>query len=136
MKLTDLYHPRKDGLYHYWHGVNPRAFLSWVIGWAYLLPGFINAVTPSIIVPEACTDLYHLAFPLGFVVSFLAHWAINLISPPPGLGVVDDLDYYGTFATDEAEALGFAPGYAIEGEDHGMQDDRDKGNGEPSVVKV
>ncbi|TKA41560.1 hypothetical protein B0A54_06448 [Friedmanniomyces endolithicus] len=31
LKLSDLYHPRKDGIYHYWYGVNWRSFASWAI---------------------------------------------------------------------------------------------------------
>ncbi|KAF2170170.1 hypothetical protein M409DRAFT_19776 [Zasmidium cellare ATCC 36951] len=70
VKLSDLYHPGKDGLYYYWHGVNWRSYVAWVVGWSYLLPGFAHAVTPHVKVPEACTNLYYLAFPLGFAVSF------------------------------------------------------------------
>jgi nucleobase:cation symporter-1, NCS1 family len=116
VKLSDLYHARKDGVYHYWHGINWRSFTSWVVGWAYLIPGFAHAVTPSVVVPEACTDLYYLAFPLGFVVSFLAHWAINTVFPPRGLGEKDDVDYYGTFTADEAVKLDVAIQEAIVGE--------------------
>jgi nucleobase:cation symporter-1, NCS1 family len=115
VKLSDLYHSRKDGLYHYWHGINWRSFASWIFGWAYLTPGFAHAVTPSVAVPEACTDLYYLAFPLGFTVSFLAHWAINLAFPPRGLGEKDDVDYYGTFTAEEATRLDVAPSDRIDG---------------------
>lgn len=121
IKLTDLYHPRKEGFYFYWHGVNWRSFVSWVVGWAYLLPGFAHAVTPRISVPAACTDLYNLAFPLGFVVSFIAHWAINTAFPPPGLGLADDVDYYGTFSPEEAINRGIAPGESLESGPVGLQ---------------
>ena len=33
VKLSDLYHPGKDGLYYYWHGVNWRSYVAWVVGW-------------------------------------------------------------------------------------------------------
>lgn len=117
VKLTDLYHPRKEGLYHYWYGINWRSFLSWVIGWAYLIPGFAHAVTPHVTVPRACTDLYYLAYPLGFTVSFLTHWALNTMAPPPGLGVADDVDVYETFASDEAMRLGIAPSNVLDAEE-------------------
>ncbi|KAK4541945.1 hypothetical protein LTR36_007309 [Oleoguttula mirabilis] len=136
IKLTDLYHPRKDGYYHYWHGINWRSFVSWVVGWGYLIPGFAHAVTPNVTVPEACTNLYDLAFPLGFVISFLTHWAINTAFPPPGLGVADDTDYYGTFTPQEAMRLGVAPSQALDGVDTSVGDDFEKGTGEPRVVKV
>lgn len=115
LKLSDLYHPGKEGIYHYWHGFNWRAFVSWVVGWSYLIPGFANAVTPNAVsVPEACTNLYYLAFPLGFTVSFLVHLIINKLSPPPGLGDMDDVDYYGTFSMEEALKLGVAPSAEVE----------------------
>lgn len=108
IKLSDLYTPRKDGLYHYWHGFNWRSYVAWVIGWSYLLPGFAHAVTPSVTVPKACTNLYDLAFPLGFVVSFLVHWGINTAFPSPGLGEIDEIDHYDTFTAEEANKIGVA----------------------------
>lgn len=135
LKLSDLYHPRKDGIYHYWHGVNWRSFASWAIGWSYLIPGFARAVTPIVIVPEACTDLYYLAFPLGFTVSFLAHWGINSVFPPPGLRDKDEVDYYGTFTPEEALRLGIPPSETFEGvsvEGSGAE----KGSREPKVDSV
>ena len=47
IKLSDLYHPRPDGIYHYWHGINWRSFVSWVVGWAYLIPGFVSTSSRS-----------------------------------------------------------------------------------------
>jgi nucleobase:cation symporter-1, NCS1 family len=118
VKLSDLYHPRADGLYHYWHGINWRSFTSWIVGWSYLIPGFAATVTPEAVqVPEACIHLYYLAFPLGFAVSFVLHWLLNRIWPPEGLGEKDDIDYYGTFTYEEAVRLGVAPNTALEGEE-------------------
>ncbi|KAK4895253.1 hypothetical protein LTR27_006596 [Elasticomyces elasticus] len=115
LKLSALYTPDKGSIYFYWHRINWRSYLAWAIGWSYLIPGFAQAVTPSVVVPEACTNLYYLAFPLGFVVSFLAHWAINTVSPPPGLREKDDIDVYGTFTPEEALRLGIAPAETYDG---------------------
>lgn len=141
IKLTDLYHPHEEGLYHYWHGINWRSFVSWIVGWAYLIPGFAHAVTPGVVVPDACTGLYYLAFPLGFAVSFLTHWAVNAVCPPQGLGVVDEVDYYCTFTSDEAMRLGVAPNQALEAEaveaDTGsFGNNVEKSTKEPEVTKV
>ncbi|KAK8067308.1 hypothetical protein PG997_014055 [Apiospora hydei] len=125
IKLSDLYHPGKGGLYYYWNvstGVNLRAFSSWVIGFSYLIPGFVHNINPAIEVPEACTNLYSLAFPLGFAVSFLVHWGINKIIPPPGLAETDDVDYYSTFTFDEAARLGITPGDVLVGEERATGD--------------
>ncbi|KAI5364199.1 Putative purine-cytosine permease [Septoria linicola] len=117
VRLSDLYHPGKDGIYYFWHGVNWRAFAAWALGWSYLLPGFAHAVTPRVKVPEACTNLYYLAFPLGFAVSFSLHYIFNKVFPPKGLGEADDVDYYGTFTPDEAAKLRVALPETIEGKD-------------------
>jgi NCS1 family nucleobase:cation symporter-1 len=83
-----------------------------------LIPGFAATVTPDAVgVPEACINLYYLAFPLGFTVSFLVHWGINRLWPPVGLGEKDDVDYYGTFTSEEAARLGVVTDSSIEGEE-------------------
>ncbi|PPJ60209.1 hypothetical protein CBER1_08853 [Cercospora berteroae] len=117
VKLSDLYHPRKDGIYYFWHGINCRSFVAWITGWSYLLPGFANAVNPNIVVPEVCTNLYYLAYPLGFVVSFSVHYCLNKAFPPVGLREADDVDYYETFTAEEAARLGVALPEPLDGLD-------------------
>ena len=108
IKLSDLYHGRKDGVYYFWNGINWRSFAAWIVGWSYLLPGFVKAVAPGVAVPDACTNLYYLAFPLGFAVSFVVYSGLNLVCPPDGLGDIDELDDFSTFTAKEAEKLGIA----------------------------
>lgn len=103
-------------------GVNLRAFASWVVGWSYLIPGFVHNINPAIEVPKACTNMYSLAFPLGFTVSFLVHLGINKLVPPPGLAETDDADYYGTFTPDEAVRLGVTPGAVLVGQERASGD--------------
>lgn len=109
VKLSDLYSLRRDGIYQFWRGFNWRAYIAWFIGFSYLLPGFAHAVNENIVVPEACTNLYYLAFPLGFTVSFCLHWLINAVFPPAGLGEKDEIDNFMTFTAEEAAKLGVAP---------------------------
>lgn len=110
LKLSDLYHPRPDGIYYFVKGFNPRSFVAWVLGFATQLPGFSANVTPDRVqVGQAWNELFYLAFPLGFAISFSVHYVINYIWPPAGLGVVDETDYFGTFEPDEALRLGVAP---------------------------
>lgn len=129
IKLTDLYHPRPDGAYYYWKGINLRAYSAWITGFASQLPGFINAINPSIEVPVGCVRLYSLAFPLGFVLSFLSYLAFNKLFPLSSVGEIDGQDVYGTFTHDEAIKRGITPregesenGTAI---DSGLKDDED-----------
>jgi NCS1 family nucleobase:cation symporter-1 len=109
IKLSDLYHGRKDGIFFFWHGVNWRSFVAWIIGWSYLIPGLINAVGSGINVPAACGKLYYLAFPLGFVVSSAIYIVLNIVLPPKGLGVIDEVDEFETFTMDEGQKLGVLP---------------------------
>lgn len=134
VKLSDLYHPRKDGIYYFWHGINWRSFVAWITGWSYLLPGFANAVNPNIVVPEACTNLYYLAYPLGFVVSFSVHYCLNKAFPPVGLREADDVDYYGTFSAEEAARLGVALPEPLDGLD-GPPESDEVGKNSPGTVK-
>lgn len=110
LKLSDLYHPQRDGIYYFVKGVNPRSFVAWVLGFATQLPGFAANVTPdSVSVGHAWNELFYMAFPLGFAISFTVHYVLNKIWPPVGLGMVDDADYFGTFEPEEAMRLGISP---------------------------
>jgi len=102
IKLSDLYHPRKSGIYYYTKGWNWRSLVAWVVGWVPMMPGFAHAITPAVVVPQGCTYLFYLAYPLGFVISFLVYWAINAVFPPPGINEIDGVDYYQTFTPEEA----------------------------------
>lgn len=110
IKLSDLFHPGPESIYHFCHGFNPRSFVAWFLGFATQLPGFATAVTPEKVqVGQTWTHLFNLAFPLGFAISFVVHYAINKIWPPPGLGLMDDTDEYGTFTANEAAKIGIHP---------------------------
>lgn len=117
IKLSDLYDPHKGGVYYYTKGLNYRAFVAWIVGWVTQMPGFINAVNPKITVAKPLQELYYLAFPLGFVISFLVYWVLNKVNPPRGLDEIDEIDYFGTFTSAEAEKMGLREGSEIEGVD-------------------
>ncbi|KAH6954457.1 NCS1 nucleoside transporter [Fusarium avenaceum] len=107
IKLSDLYNPDSNSIYYFNHGFNPRSFVAWILGFATQLPGFAATVTPDKVqVGEAWHELFYLAFPLGFAISFAAHYALNRAFPPPGLGLVDDIDHFGSFTEAEAVKLG------------------------------
>ncbi|SPJ76013.1 related to uracil permease [Fusarium torulosum] len=111
IKLSDLFNPDSDSIYYFNHGFNPRSFIAWFLGFATQLPGFAASVTPDKVqVGEAWHELFYLAFPLGFTISFVAHYALNRLFPPPGLGLVDDMDYFGSFTEAEATKLGMGLG--------------------------
>jgi NCS1 family nucleobase:cation symporter-1 len=117
IKLSDLYDPHREGIYYYAKGINYRSFVAWVVGWASQMGGFINAVNPNIAVKQELKELYYLAFPLGFAISFLVYWGLNKVHPPRGLGEIDEIDYFGTFTPEEAEKMGLREGSEIDGVD-------------------
>lgn len=109
LKLSHLYMPNSDSIYWFHHGFNWRAVVSWLVGVAPALPGFINAVRPTIRVPDACKEMFYLAYISGFAISFIVHYFLNIVLPVEGLGLIDKQDVFATFSLEEAAALGIAP---------------------------
>lgn len=138
LKLSDLYHPRPEGIYYFVKGANPRSFVAWVLGFATQLPGFAANVTPdSVSVGHAWNELFYMAFPLGFAISFTVHYVLNRIWPPTGLGMVDDTDLFDTFEPEEAMRLGISPSLDVEVNQtiEGIQP-RQESTGKHGVVKT
>jgi nucleobase:cation symporter-1, NCS1 family len=108
--LSDLYHPRPDGIYYFWRGFNWRSFLAWVLGFWSQLPGFAQNVTPnSVTVSKGWTNAFNLAFLIGFAISFTLFYIFNHFWPPRGLGEIDEYDIFNTFTPEEAVRLGVTP---------------------------
>ncbi|KAK4946936.1 hypothetical protein LTR10_014078 [Elasticomyces elasticus] len=108
-KLSHLYLADPSSIYWYNHGFNWRAYVSWLIGMAPALPGFINAVNPSIHVPKGAQEIFYLAYIEGFALAFLVHYVLNWLFPVPGLGEIDAEDVFATFSVEEAHKLGVVP---------------------------
>jgi NCS1 family nucleobase:cation symporter-1 len=109
LKLTDLYTPNSSSIYWFHYGFNWRAFVSWLVGIAPAMPGFINAVNPKIKVPTGAQEIFYLAYIEGFAISFVIHYALNRFFPVPGLGEIDEEDFFATFTVEEAQKLGVVP---------------------------
>ncbi|CZT44695.1 related to uracil permease [Rhynchosporium secalis] len=124
VKLSDMYSPSPSGIYYFWKGVNPRAFVAWCVGWAPQLPGFIANVNPDVDVPDVCMKMFYLAFPLGLVISATVYYLLCRFALPRGIGEIDNVDYFGTFNAEEAARLGISPISQLEGiDDRGEKDD-------------
>ncbi|CZR59046.1 probable uracil permease [Phialocephala subalpina] len=80
LEINDLYTSRIDGVYHYYHGWNWRAYLAYVIGIIPNFYGFLNNM--GVIAPLGVTKAYYFAYPIGLFVSFFVYWATCWISPP------------------------------------------------------
>lgn len=136
VKLSDLYHARPDGLFYYYHGINPRAFIAWACGFASQLPGFANAINHNIKVPVGCARLYYLAFLVGFAISFCVFWGLNTVWPMRGVGEIDTVDFFGTFSEDEAFRLGVAPRDCVLGREVDCRSGKDGNRVEAMAVVV
>jgi NCS1 family nucleobase:cation symporter-1 len=109
LKLSHLYLASEESIYWYHHGFNWRALVSWLVGMAPALPGFINAVNPSISVPAGAQEVFYLAYIEGFFLGFTVHYVLNHFFPVPGLGQIDEEDIFATFTVEEARNLGVIP---------------------------
>lgn len=86
--IPDLY--REGGVYWFWHGLNWRAYAAYFLGMIWALPGFIQAVGgPQVAV--GWYRLYQISFFFGYAVSGGLFYIANVIFPPPGLGIQEDL---------------------------------------------
>ncbi|KAL3479414.1 NCS1 allantoate transporter [Aspergillus californicus] len=108
VKLSDLYHPSPKGIYYFTRGINFRAYIAWVLGWVPTIGGMAS-VDPANNVPTGLVRTFYTGFITGYIISFLAHWGLNVVFPPGGLGEVDGYDSFGTFTPEEAVALGIEP---------------------------
>lgn len=79
LDVDELYRDR--GIYWYDAGFNWRAFVSFLIGFAPLIPGFAKSIKPTLNVGGAW-KIYTFAWIFGFFVSMLAHYIINTYISP------------------------------------------------------
>lgn len=74
-----LYQPH--GIYRYWHGVNWRAVVAFVVGVAPNMPGFINSINPSIHVGVGNRP-YTFGWLLGFVATSIIYVVLSMVWTP------------------------------------------------------
>ncbi|KAL1689819.1 permease for cytosine/purines, uracil, thiamine, allantoin-domain-containing protein [Schizophyllum commune] len=96
------------GQYYYNFGFNWRTPLAWVAGWAPLIAG-LNATVQKTTVARPLFQLYYMSFFIGFSISAILFYALNMLFPPPHLGEFDEIDLFGTFTPEEAKYIGVVP---------------------------
>ncbi|CDS00737.1 hypothetical protein [Sporisorium scitamineum] len=69
-------------MYHYWHGLNFRAFAAYIAGIAMSVAGFAGVLGAN--VSETANRMYIIAYPLGFLVSGMVYIALCEVWPVPG----------------------------------------------------
>jgi hypothetical protein len=90
--------------------------------------------TENIVVLVEYVQMYSLAFPLGFVISFSVFYALNMLWPLKGLQAMDDVDIFGLLSNSNSLRLGIAPDNCIIVQDMDCKDnyrveDKDMGVG-------
>lgn len=96
--IPELYTP--GGIYWFTGGANWRAFVAYTLGMWPALPGFVGAVS-GIKVDIVWTRFFQISFFFGYIVSGSLFYALNKLSPPPGLGVQVDFDIDGTIVAED-----------------------------------
>ncbi|THW35694.1 putative uridine permease [Aureobasidium pullulans] len=80
LKIDDLYTSDKNGVYHYFHGWNWRAYVAYVVGIIPNFYGFLNNMGVS--APTGVTKAYYFACEIGLILSFGVYWACCYFYPP------------------------------------------------------
>ncbi|RDW57166.1 hypothetical protein BP6252_13814 [Coleophoma cylindrospora] len=87
-KIPDLY--KKDGIYWFWHGINWRAIVTWVIAVVPAFPGFVGSMQGR--TTGVDYRIYQISFFVGYPIAVVTYIIINKIFPPEGLGIEEDLE--------------------------------------------
>ncbi|KAJ0109435.1 hypothetical protein J7T55_000360 [Diaporthe amygdali] len=131
IRLSHLYRTN-DTAYWYFHGINWRAIVAWPCGWAPTIGGLVLTAGGNKDGPKALYQLYYMAFLVGFFISASLFFALNKLFPVTGMGEYDEVDYYGTFTSQELSKWGVIPCeqvpvvYGDEGSESQVQETFDK----------
>ncbi|KAK7473185.1 hypothetical protein VKT23_001284 [Stygiomarasmius scandens] len=108
IELSHLFEPNNSSDYWFWHGINWKAFVAWLLGVWPSMPGFCASVTSSVIqVSTTWMHVYYMSWLLGFFISASIWMLFNTVWPPPGVGEIDDKDVFGTFGPAESDSMGY-----------------------------
>ncbi|KAF1811842.1 putative uracil permease [Eremomyces bilateralis CBS 781.70] len=94
LKLSDLYTIEPSSIYYYRNGLNWRAFVAWTSGVWITLPGFVRQVQGGEALP-GWSNMYYMSWPLGTLISLLTYYILYKVAPIKGVGISDDVDYFG-----------------------------------------
>ncbi|KAG1831560.1 permease for cytosine/purines, uracil, thiamine, allantoin-domain-containing protein [Suillus variegatus] len=86
IKLEDCYIGDTRSIYWYHNGVNWRAPLAWVLGVFPTMPGLIMT-TRDATAWNVWVRIFHIAFFVGLLISFVAFSVICWVSPPGNVGI-------------------------------------------------
>ncbi|KAJ5584451.1 uncharacterized protein N7459_004251 [Penicillium hispanicum] len=81
--IPSLYTANPEGLYRYFHGFNPRAFVAYIVAVAPNFYGFLHQM--GVKAPLGIQRFYYVAYPTGLVVAFGVYYLCCLASAPTGM---------------------------------------------------
>ncbi|KAG0697825.1 permease for cytosine/purines, uracil, thiamine, allantoin-domain-containing protein [Suillus ampliporus] len=103
IKLEDCYIGDERSIYWYYKGVHWRAPLAWVLGVFPTMPGLIMT-TQNATAWNAWVRVFHIAFFVGLVISFVTFSFICWVSPPGNVGIGVPYHEEGGFDAESGEA--------------------------------
>jgi NCS1 family nucleobase:cation symporter-1 len=106
LNIDELY--VSNGIYWYTGGWNWRAYVSFVAGFAPLLPGFAKSIQPTLNV-GGWWKIYSFAWIFGFTLSMLTHYVICTYVSIPAVSILEEAVY--------PPSTGFESPAVIEGTD-------------------
>ncbi|GAA5823400.1 hypothetical protein JCM11251_000622 [Rhodosporidiobolus azoricus] len=74
------YYTGERSIYWYWHGINWRACVAWVVSFTPNLPGLANAINPSI--PSVNPYTYCVSWFFGSFLAGFLYWGFCTLFPP------------------------------------------------------
>ncbi|CAD6582606.1 MAG: hypothetical protein CYPHOPRED_002076 [Cyphobasidiales sp. Tagirdzhanova-0007] len=100
LSLTQLFTNNEKSIYWFYHGVNPRTVVCFIVGTAPFMPGLVANINHKNL--GGWTHLYYIGFPLGFAITFTLYVASIRIWPIESPTLYDDDDVFHTFSSDKA----------------------------------
>lgn len=76
----DCYSTSKSSVYNYFHGLNPRAYIAYILGVAPNFYGFLGQL--GLKISQPATRYFYFAYPIGLFVSFTSYFLLNIYFPP------------------------------------------------------
>ena len=119
-----LYRP--DSIYRYWEGMNWRAILTFVIGVAPNMPGFINSINPSVQAGVG-SHPYQFGWLLGFSSTAVLYTALSLIFPAKETFIERAILPDEIYESNEHYGVEVVEGILAEDEEMNSSLDREKG---------
>ncbi|KAH8657101.1 permease for cytosine/purines, uracil, thiamine, allantoin-domain-containing protein [Tricladium varicosporioides] len=89
-KVPDLYKGGPEYIYWYTHGINMRAWFTYIVTVIPSLPGLIMSLMGK--TKGNAVKIYQITYIFGFVLGTILYFTINKIWPPEGCGIDEPFD--------------------------------------------